>query len=171
MQQIALTALGLYVVVLLRAGGTYALGRLAASGVRRSRIGERIPAAKLRRVETTIARWGAPVVAASFLTVGFQTAANFTAGTLRMPLTRYIPALAIGGVAWALIYATVGVGIWELVSRLIAENPAVGWPIVVALLLAVAVGVVLLVRRSRRQPTDPDAVDGPEAGPADETAA
>lgn len=161
MQQIALTALGLYVVVLLRAGGTYALGRLAASGVRRSRIGDRIPAAKLRRVETTIARWGAPVVAASFLTVGFQTAANFTAGTLRMPLTRYIPALAIGGVAWALIYATVGIGIWELASRLITQNPTVGWPVVGLLIALVAMGVALLIRRSRRRPVDSE--DDPAA--------
>src|SRR5699024_2363610 len=60
------------------------------------------------RASELINRWGAPVVALSFLTVGFQTAANAAAGLTGMPARRYLPALAIGGLAWALIYATVG---------------------------------------------------------------
>ncbi|MFI5671032.1 DedA family protein [Streptomyces sp. NPDC051704] len=146
MDKIALTAGALYAIVLLRAGGTFAVGWLAGAGARRSRFAERISSAKFQRVERAIQRWGAPVVAVSFLTVGFQTAANFLAGTMRMPLPRYLPALFAGGAAWALIYATVGVGVLEAVGRLFAERTALGVSAVTVLLLTVC-GVVVYRRR------------------------
>ncbi|WP_406865146.1 VTT domain-containing protein [Streptomyces sp. HUAS MG47] len=156
MGSIALTAGALYVIVLLRAGGTFAVGWLAGAGARRSRFAERISSAKFRRVERAIQRWGAPVVAASFLTVGFQTAANFLAGSMRMPLPRYLPALFVGGAAWALIYATAGLGVLEVLGRLFAEQPALGVSAVAALLLAVCGAVVY--RRRRAAPASGDTV-------------
>ncbi len=96
MDKIALTAAALYAIVLLRAGGTFAVGWLTGAGARRSRLAGRISSAKFLRAERAIQRWGAPVVAVSFLTVGFQTAANFLAGTLRMPLSRYLPPCSWG---------------------------------------------------------------------------
>ncbi|MFF3341421.1 DedA family protein [Streptomyces flavidovirens] len=146
MDRIALTAGALYVIVLLRAGGTFAVGWLAGAGARRSRFAERISSAKFRHVERAIQRWGAPVVAVSFLTVGFQSAANFLAGSMRMPLPRYLPALFVGGAAWALIYATAGLGVLEVLGRLFAERTALGVYAVAALLLAVC-GVVVYRRR------------------------
>src|SRR5699024_6333190 len=53
-------------------------------------------------------RWGPPAVAASFLTVGLETAMNLAAGVIRMRWYRYIPALAAGGAGWATIYHTTG---------------------------------------------------------------
>lgn len=147
MDKIAQTAGALYVIVLLRAGGTFAVGWLAGAGVRRSRFAGRISSARFRRAERAIQRWGAPVVAVSFLTVGFQTAANFLAGNMRMPLPRYLPALFVGGAAWALIYATAGLGVLEVLGRLFAERTALGVSGVAVLVLA-ACGVV--VYRSRR---------------------
>jgi membrane protein DedA with SNARE-associated domain len=144
--RIALTAGALYVIVLLRAGGTFAVGWLAGAGARRSRFAERISSAKFRRAERAIQRWGAPVVAVSFLTVGFQTAANFLAGSTRMPLRRYLPALFVGGAAWALIYATAGLGVLEVLGRLFAERTALGVSVVAILLLAVC-GVAVYRRR------------------------
>ncbi|MGW0466000.1 DedA family protein [Streptomyces sp. NPDC003027] len=145
MDRIALTAGALYVIVLLRAGGTFAVGWLAGAGARRSRFAERISSAKFRRAERAIQRWGALVVAVSFLTVGFQTAANFLAGSMRMPLRRYLPALFVGGAAWALIYATAGLGVLHVLGRLFAERTALGVS-AVAVLLAVC-GVVVYRRR------------------------
>lgn len=147
MDKIALTAGTLYVIVLLRAGGTFAVGWLAGAGARRSRFAGRISSGKFRRAERAIQRWGAPVVAASFLTVGFQTAANFLAGSMRMPLLRYLPALFVGGAAWALIYATAGLGVLEVLGRLFAERTALGVSAVAVLFLAV---FVVVVYRSRR---------------------
>ncbi|MEU8527527.1 VTT domain-containing protein [Streptomyces sp. NPDC048629] len=146
MDKIALTAGALYVIVLLRAGGTFAVGWLAGAGARRSRFAGRISSPKFLRAERAIQRWGAPVVAVSFLTVGFQTAANFLAGSMRMPLPRYLPALFLGGAAWALIYATAGLGVLEVLRRLFAEQTALGVSAVAGLLLA-ACGVVVYRRR------------------------
>ncbi|WP_053647800.1 MULTISPECIES: DedA family protein [unclassified Streptomyces] len=154
MDEIALTAATLYVIVLLRAGGTFALGWLAGAGARRSRFAGRISSARFLRAERAIQRWGAPVVAVSFLTVGFQTAANFLAGSMRMPLPRYLPALFVGGAAWALIYATVGIGVLEVLRRLFAEHTALGLAAVAALLLAVCGAVVYRRRGTARTPRD-----------------
>ncbi|WP_329624927.1 VTT domain-containing protein [Streptomyces sp. NBC_01255] len=156
MDKIALTAGALYVIILLRAGGTFAVGWLAGAGARRSRYAERISSAKFQRAEQAIQRWGAPVVAVSFLTVGFQTAANFLAGSMRMPLPRYLPALFVGGAAWALIYATAGLGMLEVLGRLFAEQTALGVSAVAALVLGVC-GVVVY-RRRRAVPSSGDTV-------------
>ncbi|MEV7617711.1 VTT domain-containing protein [Streptomyces sp. NPDC089799] len=145
MDEVVLTAGVLYLIVLLRAGGTFAVGWLAGAGARRSRFAGRISSAKFRRVERAIQRWGAPVVAVSFLTVGFQTAANFLAGSMRMPLPRYLPALFLGGAAWALIYATVGLSVLDVLGRLFAERTALGVAASAVVLLAVC-GVVVYRR-------------------------
>ncbi|MER8233044.1 VTT domain-containing protein [Streptomyces sp. NPDC094049] len=152
MDKIALTAGTLYVIVLLRAGGTFALGWLTGAGARRSRFAERISSAKFLRTERAIQRWGAPVVAVSFLTIGFQTVANFLAGSMRMPLPRYLPALFLGGAAWALIYATFGIGLFEVLGRLFAERTALGVSAVAVLLLTVC-GVVMYRRRRAAPPS------------------
>nr|WP_206323920.1 VTT domain-containing protein [Streptomyces sp. HNM0574] len=157
-----LTAAGLYVIVLLRAGGTFAVGRLAAAGARRSRFAERISASKFQRVERAIQRWGAPVVAVSFLTVGFQTAANFLAGSMRMPLTRYLPALFVGGAGWALLYATAGIGALEMLGRLFAEHAALGVAGIAVLVLAA--GGLIAYRRRRAARTDRAPEPEPAAG-------
>ncbi|MEW1751755.1 DedA family protein [Streptomyces angustmyceticus] len=148
MDRVALTAAGLYVIVLLRAGGTFAVGWLAGAGARRGRLAARISTAKFRRAERAIQRWGAPVVAVSFLTVGFQTAANFLAGSMHMPLSRYLPALFVGGAGWALVYATAGVGALELLTRLSAEQTLIGAGAVTALLLAVSGAMVYRRRKA-----------------------
>lgn len=152
MDKIALTAGALYVIVLLRAGGTFAVGWLAGAGARRSRFAGRISSARSQRAERAIQRWGAPVVAVSFLTVGFQTAANFLAGSMRMPLPRYLPALFVGGACWALIYATAGLGALELLGRLFDEHTALGVS-AVAVLLAAVCGVVVHRRRRAALPS------------------
>ncbi|MEU3432911.1 VTT domain-containing protein [Streptomyces sp. NPDC006863] len=160
MDKIALAAGALYVIVLLRAGGTFAVGWLAGAGARRGRFAARTSSAKFRRAERAIQRWGAPVVAVSFLTVGFQTAANFLAGSMRMPLSRYLPALFAGGAAWALIYATAGFGFLKALGRLFAERTAYGVSAVAVLLLVVGVVVVYRRRRAVAVASPGDAASG-----------
>ncbi|MFB7940218.1 DedA family protein [Streptomyces sp. NPDC056049] len=155
MGEILRVAGALYVIVLLRAGGTFAVGWLAGAGARRGRFAERMSSAKFQRAERAIQRWGAPVVAVSFLTVGFQTAANFLAGTMRMPLPRYLPALFVGGAAWALLYAVFGIGAIAALGALFARHTALGVAGVAVLLLA-ACGLVVL-RRRRAVATAPEA--------------
>lgn len=100
----------LVVVAFCRAGATYAIGRVARGAAGRR---WRLDAAWLRRGEDAVRRFGAPAVTLCFLTVGVQTAVNLAAGTLRMPLRRYLPALLLGALLWAGVYLTVGIAVVE----------------------------------------------------------
>ncbi len=138
----------LFVIVLLRAGGTYALGRAARSGAGRSaRVQRLVDSPRFLRAQQLVARWGAPIVVVSFLTVGFQTLANLAAGVGRMPLRRYLPALALGGLLWAVLYATVGLLTWAALSHLYEISPVAATVGVLVLLAGLAGYVVWQVRR------------------------
>ena len=60
------------------------------------------------RAQRLSARLGIVAVPLSFLTIGVQTAINFSAGFTLMPLRRYLPAVIVGCLLWALLYSTVG---------------------------------------------------------------
>lgn len=98
----------LFVIVFLRAGGTYLLGRAATAGVQRTRLQRLMRRRGFARAQSFVSRWGAPVVVVSFFTVGVQTLVNLAAGVTSMPARRYLPALVIGSAIWALLYAGVG---------------------------------------------------------------
>ncbi|MDO5661237.1 MAG: VTT domain-containing protein [Brachybacterium sp.] len=160
----------LWVIVFLRAGATYMLGRGAHRVARRGRVAELVESPKVAAAIDVVNRWGAPVVSLSFLTVGFQTAVNFSAGLTRMPYRFYVPALAIGGFAWAVLYATVGLAAIGLWLELFLRSP---WA-ALAVLVIIAVIVGALVRRRRRHRDALDrfrddmgdgAVTGEEHGP------
>ncbi|MGY5764644.1 DedA family protein [Brachybacterium sp. DNPG3] len=188
-----------YGVILMRAGGTYALGRgfrrLATGGQAaeraddgttdaspgtadatdatedrglRTRIAAFLSSDRISRATDTVNRWGAPVVALSFLTVGFQTAVNAAAGLNAMPLRRYLPALAVGGLAWALIHATVGLAVALAWVKLFLFDPWVAGAVTVLAILAIV--LLILRRRTRGRPdaASPASVASP-ARPAPET--
>lgn len=125
----------MFVIVFCRAGATYLLGRAMASGAsRRPRLAKLMAGSRYQRATQQINDYGAPVVALSFLTIGFQTLANLAAGASRMSASRYLPALVVGGVLWALLYSAIGVAGVDLFGRLFDFSPA----------LAIGVFVVLI---------------------------
>jgi len=136
----------LFVVVMLRAGGTYAIGRAAQEGARRSRLARSMAKPRFARMQQTVARWGAPVVTLSFLTVGIQTLVNLAAGVMRMPLRRYLPALIVGAILWAFLYATVGFATFAAWRRVYELSPAVAIASIVVLLAGLAGYIVWQVR-------------------------
>ena len=146
----------LFVIVMLRANGTYWLGRLASAAAHRSRLGARMDEPRYAAALARLNVWGAPAVALSFLTIGVQTVVNFAAGATRMPLPRYLAAVTVGSVAWALIYATVGfVGV-ESLGVLYGLHPA--WALaLLGLLIGALVAYVVLLRR-RRAPVAQDSL-------------
>ncbi|MCS6710757.1 VTT domain-containing protein [Brachybacterium sp. EF45031] len=150
----------LYVVVLGRAGATYALGRMAHRLARRGRMAQVLDSPRVEAAMELVARRGAPVVALSFLTVGFQTAANAAAGITRMPLRHYLPALAVGGLAWALIYALVGISAVALWLELFLRSP---WAAVAVLVAVVALLIALILRPRREGDRSPLRNDDPAA--------
>ena len=136
----------LFVVVMLRAGGTYAIGRAAREGARRSRLSRVMSKPRFVRMQQVVARWGAPVVTASFLTVGIQTLVNLAAGAMRMPLRRYIPALTIGAIIWGFLYATIGFATFAAWRQMFELSPVVAIGGLVILLAALAGYIVWQVR-------------------------
>jgi membrane protein DedA with SNARE-associated domain len=144
----AITFSVLFGIVFIRAQATYWLGRGVTAGALHTPLAGRLTGPKITRAVTAVNRWGPPLVTVSFLTVGFQTVANAAAGLVRMPWIRYTVAMLLGCVAWAAIYATVGIAAVEASLALAAHSP---WAMA-ALLIAVAamVAAVLTVRRRRR---------------------
>ena len=152
----------LYVVIWCRAGATYLVGRGARKAVDRGRVAKFLDSPNVQRATELVNRWGAPVVALSFLTVGFQTAANAAAGLTAMPARRYLPALALGGLAWAFIYATVGLVAFAAWFELFLRSP---WAAVAVLALLVVLVAVLL--RHKRRTGGASAAATTEAATAD----
>ncbi|HIZ99310.1 MAG TPA: VTT domain-containing protein [Candidatus Janibacter merdipullorum] len=138
---------GLFVIVMLRANATYWIGRGAAAGTRRWRASEGTPSPAWQRARRLVNRWGPIAVVFCFLTVGIQTAVNATAGVTRMPLRRYLPAVTLGSVIWASVYATAGLAAARAWLAAAARSPVAAT--VVAVLLVVGV-VALVVHRRRR---------------------
>ena len=81
----------LFVIVMLRANATYWLGRAADSGGRKSRrLQNRLEGKSMYRARDIMATWGVAAVPLSFLTIGLQTAINFSAGAMRMPVRNHL---------------------------------------------------------------------------------
>jgi membrane protein DedA with SNARE-associated domain len=131
---------------MVRAGATYAIGRAAQEGARRSRLSRLMSRPRYARMQQLVARWGAPIVTVSFLTVGIQTLVNLAAGVLRMPLRRYVPALTVGAIIWAFLYATVGFATFAAWRQVYQLWPAVAIVSIVVLLAGLAAYIVWQVR-------------------------
>lgn len=146
--------LSLFPIVMLRSNATYWAGRGAAAGGRRTRMQKYLDSPAVLHAERILARWGAPAVSVSFLTIGIQTAVNFSAGLGRMPLRRYIPATVVGAIAWACIYATIGLAAFDAALAAASGSP-LGLA-VLALAVAGAAAVILFrrLRAGRREATD-----------------
>lgn len=144
--------LALVVVVFCRAQGTYWSARVAVAGASRARWGRWLDSAAVRRGSALLDRWGLPVISVSFLTVGLQTIVNAAAGVARVPWWRYTVAMLPGCVAWAIVYATVGLAVFWTVVATVAGSPW-GVAALVALVLA-SVAAVWTVRRRRRLAAD-----------------
>ncbi|HEY8791033.1 MAG TPA: VTT domain-containing protein [Actinopolymorphaceae bacterium] len=141
----------LFVIVLLRANATYWAGRGLRAGADRSWLARHLDRRAFVRAQEAVHRWGAPAVTVSFLTVGFQTAVNAAAGALQMPLRRYLPAVVIGSLVWAFLYATVGFAVID------AWLGADGRRWIAGAVAVVVAGVVIwrvLVSRRRRPVAD-----------------
>ncbi|WP_083508753.1 DedA family protein [Arthrobacter alpinus] len=151
----------LFVIVMLRSNATYWAGRGLSAGGRKTKLQKHLDSPAFQRAEKIIARWGAPAVSVSFLTIGVQTAVNMAAGLGRMPLRRYIPATVVGSIAWACIYATIGLAAFDAALAAAAGSP---WALIALVLVIIAVIVgVRRLRASRNRKFDQQAMAGSSA--------
>ena len=114
---VAVAVAVLFCIVMARANATYWIGRAAVRGGRASRFERHLSGPHMERAQRITARYGAIAVPLSFLTIGIQTATNFTAGFTAMPLRRYLPAVTVGCLIWAVFYALVGTVALEVLWR------------------------------------------------------
>ena len=143
----AITFAVLFGIVLLRAQATYWIARGVTAGVLHTRWAAKVTGPRTTRAIAALNRWGLPLVTISFLTIGLQTVVNAAAGLIRMPWIRYTIAMLIGCVAWALIYATVGIAAVEAGLALAARSP---WALIVVLMAVIGVVIAFIVIRRRR---------------------
>lgn len=133
----------LYLIVFLRAGGTYLIGRGVAAGA----VRDRLDGPRLGQAMARVDRWGPLAVTASFFTVGVQTAVNAAAGLLKMPVPRYLLGLVPGAFVWAAVWSTIGMGAFLAAVRA-GEGGRGAWLLVV-LTVAVLIGLGVWLARRR----------------------
>ena len=73
-----------------------------------------------------------------------------------MPLRRYIPATVVGAIAWAFVYATIGLAAFEAALAAAAGSPLA--LMILILMVAAAVLGVRLLKVSRRRQLDREAM-------------
>lgn len=142
--------LTLFAIVMLRANATYWAGRLLVAGGRLSPQAKRfIDGPAMVRAKDFSARWGVLAVPLSFLTIGVQTAVNLSAGALRMPLSRYLPAVTLGCLLWALLYSSIGLAAVQALLLALASSY---WSLLaIAVVIALVVGMRLFHRHAVRR--------------------
>ncbi|MBI9114352.1 DedA family protein [Sanguibacter suaedae] len=103
-----------------------------------------------------LTRWGILAVPLSFFTVGLKTVVNGAAGLTQMPFRHYLPAMLLGCVAHATIYATVGWAAWQAALATAAGSA----PAAVGLALAALATLAVVLRRTvtRRRVARPPGV-------------
>jgi membrane protein DedA with SNARE-associated domain len=132
-----------------RGTATYWAGRGLRAGGAHTRFARHLDRPLVARAERWVRRFGPPAVTLGFLTVGVQTAINAAAGMLRMPLRRFLPAVALGALLWAVLYTTVGLAV---VDAWLGDLS--WWWVLVA--VGAVVAVVLVSRRLERPAPDRD---------------
>lgn len=166
----------LFVVVLLRAQGTYWVGRWVRGGAtalateperhaRLARMSARFSGPSMVRAQRFLERWGYIGVPVSFLTIGFQTMVNAAAGYSRMRWDLYTAAMLPGCVAWATMYGIVGLSLIEAWRR----SP---WFFLgaIALVVVLAWGATRLRRSAGSDARTPPLPPTGDAGPPRATA-
>lgn len=139
----------LFVIVMVRANATYWLGRGLVGGLRHTRIRGLMESRGYQNAEDRLARYGAPAVTLSFLTIGIQTLVNLAAGASKMPLRSYLIAVSLGSVIWAVVYATLGMVSLEALRALFDVSPVLAWLLAAITVAALIVFVAFRVRRQR----------------------
>ncbi len=137
----------LFGIVFARAQLTYWAARGLVAGAGRTRLRDKLDNPKTLRITAALNRWGPPLITLSFLTIGIQTAVNAAAGLTRMSWPRYTAWMVPGCLAWAAIYATVGLAAAQAWIALAARSAWAPW-FVLAVVVAVVALVIALRRRS-----------------------
>ncbi len=143
-----LAAAFLTCVAAFRSQATYWLGRGIRAGVVKTQWARRFETEKSQRVINALQKWGWPLIPVSFLTIGFQTSVQLTAGLIGWRWPRYTLAAAIGWILWGCAYAAGGLAIFLGLVALAARS---WWLVLLAVLVVAAVIVAVVLTRRRHK--------------------
>jgi membrane protein DedA with SNARE-associated domain len=147
---LAVAALCLTIVAASRSQATYWLGRGIRAGVLRAPWARRLAVESSARATRWLDRWGWPIVPLSFLTVGFQSAVQLTAGLIGWRWRRYSLAAMPGWIAWGWIYAAVGLAAFRGLIELARRSPWLAIAVAAVLVGGIGLGMVLSRLRAAR---------------------
>jgi membrane protein DedA with SNARE-associated domain len=147
-QPYVLAAAFLTGVACVRSQCTYWLGRAVRAGVVKAKWATKMSGEAALRATRRIEKYGWPIIPVSFLTVGFQSAVNLTAGLIGWRWRRYTLAASLGWVLWGCVYAAGGLAVFVGLAALARRSP---WAAAAVGVTAVGlvVGIVKLVKRTR----------------------
>lgn len=145
---VAVATLGSLVGALL----LYALGRWGGRPAierwgRRLRVGPR----ELARAESWFTRWGDWVVLGARLVPGARSVVSIPAGTMQMPIWRFMALTTLGSAAWNAVLIGAGWGLgrnWDAISGWVGSASKV--VLVIAVVAVAGLVVAHRVRRGRR---------------------
>jgi membrane protein DedA with SNARE-associated domain len=140
-------------VALVRSQCTYWVGRGVLAGVIKAGWAKRAASESTLKAKDRLERWGWPLIPLSFLTVGFQTAVNFSAGLIGWRWLRYTLAAVPGWIMWGFVYALGGLAVFKGIVALAARSPwiTVATVQVVVCLVALAIYARWRWRRLRQE--------------------
>jgi len=130
------------------------LGRGIRAGVIRTAWAQKFRDDKSKRAVNRLQAWGWPLIPVSFLTIGFQTAVQISAGLIGWRWLTYTLAAIPGWILWGCAYAAGGLAAFVGLVTLARQE---WWLAVLAVLVVAAIVVVIVrLRRSRTQTEDQD---------------
>jgi membrane protein DedA with SNARE-associated domain len=103
------------------------------------------------RARDKLERWGWPVIPVSFLTVGFQTAVNLSAGLIGWHWWRYTLAAAPGWLMWGSVYATGGLAVFGAIASAAQESPMLAAAIIQSIVVIIVSAVAWTRYRASRR--------------------
>ncbi|MDR2114245.1 MAG: hypothetical protein LBO75_03080 [Bifidobacteriaceae bacterium] len=147
-QPLAVAFLFLTAVAGVRSQCTYWLGRAVRAGVVRAAWAQRMTSDGALKARDKLERWGWPLIPLSFLTIGFQTAVNLSAGLVGWRWPRYTLAACSGWIMWGALYAAGGLAVFAALGAIAAASP---WLAVAVVQTMAVLGLALAAGWWRRR--------------------
>ncbi|WP_018657812.1 DedA family protein [Actinomadura flavalba] len=136
-------------VIVVRGQVYYWIGRGTGPRVYASRLGRRVGADRLRRVEGVVARRGVLAVVGAHWVAGLRHAIPVCAGVARMPFGRYTFATVVGAALWTPPWIVGGYAVVWGWLRVFGRSPLAVAGLAAAVVAALALVLVLRRRRTR----------------------
>ncbi|MDR1187951.1 MAG: hypothetical protein LBK95_10945 [Bifidobacteriaceae bacterium] len=138
-------------VACVRSQCTYWVGRAVRAGVLKAAWAKRMTGEGAERARDKLERWGWPVIPVSFLTVGFQTAVNMSAGLIGWRWWRYTLAAVPGWMMWGSVYAAGGLAVFAGIARVAQDSPVLAAAVIQAVIVAALTAIAWTRYRAARK--------------------